>query len=68
MDNYILTKTCLTQYKELEAFTQFGGEDLDEATKEKISRGKVIMDLLKQPQYHVMTEKEQLEVIEKMYE
>jgi len=61
-------RLTLTQYKELEAFTQFGGEDLDDATKEKISRGKVIMDLLKQPQYHVMTEKEQLEVIEKMYE
>jgi F-type H+/Na+-transporting ATPase subunit alpha len=61
-------RLTLTQYKELEAFTQFGGEDLDEATKEKINRGKVIMDLLKQPQYHVMTEKEQLELIEKMYE
>ena len=26
----------LTQFKELEAFTQFGSEDLDEETKEKI--------------------------------
>ena len=61
-------RLTLTQFKELEAFTQFGSEDLDEETKEKIRRGKLIMDLLIQPQYSAMSEEEQLRIIEKMYE
>lgn len=61
-------RLTLTQFKELEAFTQFGSEDLDEETKEKIRRGKLIMELLKQPQYSAMEESEQLKIIEKMYE
>ncbi len=61
-------RLTLTQFKELEAFTQFGSEDLDEETKEKIRRGKLIMDLLVQPQYSATPESEQLKIIEKMYE
>ncbi len=41
----------LAQFKELEAFAQFGSGDLDERTKERIERGKRIRELLKQPQY-----------------
>lgn len=40
----------LAQFRELEAFTQFGS-DLDEATKKQLARGKRLEELLKQPQY-----------------
>ena len=33
------------------AFAQFGSDDLDEVTKKQLSRGAVIVELLKQPQY-----------------
>ncbi len=58
----------LTQFKELEAFVQFGSEDLDVSTKQKIAQGKKIISLLKQPQYHVMPETEQLRVLKGIYE
>jgi F-type H+-transporting ATPase subunit alpha len=40
----------LSQYSELAAFAQFGS-DLDPATQRQLSRGKRLMELLKQPQY-----------------
>ena len=40
----------LTQYYELATFAQFSG-DTDQVTKERIERGKRIVELLKQPQY-----------------
>jgi F-type H+-transporting ATPase subunit alpha len=40
----------LAQYRELEAFTQFGS-DLDETTKNQLERGKRLEELLKQGQY-----------------
>lgn len=40
----------LAQFRELAAFAQFG-QDLDEGTKKKISRGQRLTELLKQPQY-----------------
>lgn len=43
-------KLDLAQYRELEAFAQFGS-DLDEATKNQLERGKRAVELLKQPQY-----------------
>lgn len=43
-------KLELAQYRELEAFTQFGAE-LDKGTKEKLDMGERIMELLNQPQY-----------------
>ncbi len=46
-------KLELAQYRELEAFTQFGAE-LDKDTKEKLEMGVRIMELLKQPQYKPM--------------
>jgi F-type H+-transporting ATPase subunit alpha len=43
-------KLDLAQYRELEAFAQFGS-DLDDATKRQLERGKRAVELLKQPQY-----------------
>ncbi len=43
-------KLDLAQFRELEAFSQFGS-DLDEATKNQLERGKRAVELLKQPQY-----------------
>jgi len=40
----------LAQYRDLVGFAQFGS-DLDEETKNKITRGKVMIELLKQEQY-----------------
>ncbi|MDR3049613.1 MAG: F0F1 ATP synthase subunit alpha [Elusimicrobiota bacterium] len=40
----------LSQYRELQSFTQFGS-DLDEATTKKLERGKRLVEILKQPQY-----------------
>jgi F-type H+-transporting ATPase subunit alpha len=44
------TKLDLAQFRELQAFAQFGS-DLDEATKAKIERGQRIVELFKQNQY-----------------
>lgn len=38
----------LAQFREMEVFTQFAS-DLDEATKEQLLHGRVLMELLKQP-------------------
>ncbi len=43
-------KLDLAQYRELEAFAQFGS-DLDESTKKQLERGKRSVEILKQPQY-----------------
>ena len=43
-------KLDLAQYRELEAFAQFGS-DLDDATKKQLERGKRAVEILKQPQY-----------------
>ncbi len=42
-------KLELAQYREIQAFAQFGSE-MDKETKAKLSRGEKIMELLKQPQ------------------
>jgi len=43
-------KLDLAQYRELEAFTQFGS-DLDEVTLQQLNRGQKMVELLKQGQY-----------------
>ncbi|MDR1941094.1 MAG: F0F1 ATP synthase subunit alpha, partial [Endomicrobium sp.] len=40
----------LSQFRELQSFAQFGS-DLDEATLQRLERGKRITEILKQPQY-----------------
>ena len=44
-------KGDLAQFRELAAFAQFGS-DLDAATQAKIERGKRVVEVFKQPQYH----------------
>ncbi len=43
----------LAQYRELEAFAQFGS-DLDKSTKDRLEQGKRIVEVLKQKQYKPM--------------
>ena len=43
-------RLALAQYRELAAFAQFAS-DLDEATRKQLERGKVVTELMKQPQY-----------------
>src|SRR3989339_277244 len=49
----------LSQYWELATFAQFSS-DLDVSTKEKIERGKRIIEVLKQPQYEPMPVEEEI--------
>src|SRR5882757_2657668 len=52
----------LAQYRELEAFAQFGSE-LDQATQKQLARGARLTELLKQPQYAPMPVDQQVIVI-----
>ena len=47
-------RLALAQYRELAAFAQFAS-DLDEATRNQISHGQRITELMKQPQYSPLT-------------
>lgn len=55
-------KLDLAQYRELEAFAQFGS-DLDESTKKQLERGKRAVEILKQPQYAPMKTEHQVVVL-----
>jgi F-type H+-transporting ATPase subunit alpha len=52
----------LAQYRELEAFAQFGSE-LDATTQRQLERGKRIVEVLKQPQYAPMSVEDQIMII-----
>ena len=52
----------LAQYRELEAFAQFGS-DLDAATQRQLARGERTVEILKQPQYQPMAVESQVAVI-----
>src|SRR5216117_3346009 len=52
----------LAQYRELEAFAQFGSE-LDQATQKQLARGARVVEVLKQPQYQPMPVEQQIIVI-----
>ena len=43
-------RLALAQYRELAAFSQFAS-DLDEATRKQLERGRMVTELMKQPQY-----------------
>jgi F-type H+-transporting ATPase subunit alpha len=45
----------LAQFRELQAFAQFGAADLDKASKDQLERGRRITEVLKQPQYSPMS-------------
>ena len=55
-------KLELAQYREMEAFAQFGS-DLDASTQKLLARGARLTELLKQPQYSPLTTEEQVCVI-----
>ncbi|MFA7667116.1 MAG: F0F1 ATP synthase subunit alpha, partial [Burkholderiaceae bacterium] len=46
-------RLALAQYRELAAFAQFAS-DLDEATRRQLERGRLVTELMKQPQYQPM--------------
>jgi F-type H+-transporting ATPase subunit alpha len=53
----------LAQFRELQAFAQFGAEDLDKATKDQLERGRRITEILKQPQYSPMSLGKQVSIL-----
>ncbi|MEW5703897.1 MAG: F0F1 ATP synthase subunit alpha [Pseudomonadota bacterium] len=55
-------KLELAQYREMEAFAQFGS-DLDAATQRLLNRGRRLTELLKQGQYSPLAAEEQVVVI-----
>ncbi|MFA4975136.1 MAG: F0F1 ATP synthase subunit alpha [Candidatus Paceibacterota bacterium] len=55
-------KLDLAQFRELEAFSQFGS-DLDNATKQQLERGKRAVEVLKQSQYAPMAVERQVVVL-----
>ena len=55
-------KLDLAQFRELEAFAQFGS-DLDDATKRQLERGKRAVEVLKQVQYAPVSIEHQVVVL-----
>src|SRR5438132_6941316 len=51
-------RLALAQYRELAAFAQFAS-DLDEATRKQLERGRLVTELMKQPQYQPLAVAEQ---------
>lgn len=52
-------KLSLAQFRELEAFAQFGS-DLDESTRQQLELGRRLTELLKQPQYQPVAMEKQV--------
>jgi F-type H+-transporting ATPase subunit alpha len=52
-------KTTLAQYREVEAFAQFGS-DLDRVTQEQLANGQRLTMMLRQPQYKPLRVEEQV--------
>ena len=52
-------KLELAQYRELASFSQFGS-DIDKETKARLDHGRVLMEVLKQGQYHPMDVQDQV--------
>jgi F-type H+/Na+-transporting ATPase subunit alpha len=55
-------KLELAQFDELQAFAQFAS-DLDQATRNQLSRGQRLREILKQPQYSPLSVGEQVSII-----
>jgi len=53
----------LAQYRELQAFAQFGTAELDPATRRQLERGQRITEILKQPQYEPLLLHQQVEIL-----
>ncbi|MFA6307788.1 MAG: F0F1 ATP synthase subunit alpha [Patescibacteria group bacterium] len=55
-------KLDLAQYRELEAFAQFGS-DLDDATRQQLDRGARVTEILKQGQFNPISQGKQIAII-----
>jgi F-type H+-transporting ATPase subunit alpha len=55
-------RLALAQYRELAAFAQFAS-DLDDATRKQLERGRMVTELMKQPQYQPLAVWEQAVVL-----
>ncbi len=53
----------MSQYRELQAFAQFGTSDLDAATRRQIERGQRAVEVLKQPQFQPLSAAEEVEIL-----
>ena len=52
----------LAQYRELAAFAQFAS-DLDKATRDQLTRGRALTEILKQPQFQPLAVEKQVAII-----
>jgi F-type H+-transporting ATPase subunit alpha len=52
----------MAQFRELEAFAQFGS-DLDKATQRQLERGYRLVEVLKQPQYQPMPADKEITIL-----
>ena len=52
----------LAQFRELEAFAQFAS-DLDKTTKDQLTRGQKLTEVLKQPQYSPLSVAQQISIL-----
>jgi F-type H+-transporting ATPase subunit alpha len=55
-------RTEMAQYRELEAFAQFGS-DLDKATQRQLNRGRRLVEVMKQPQYKPMPAEKEIMIL-----
>jgi F-type H+-transporting ATPase subunit alpha len=55
-------KLDLAQYRELAAFAQFAS-DLDRATRDQLTRGEKISEVIKQPQYQPLPVEKQVVIL-----
>jgi F-type H+-transporting ATPase subunit alpha len=53
----------MANYRSLAAFAQFGTADLDASTRAQIERGRVMVEVLKQPQYSPLKVSEQIAIL-----
>jgi F-type H+/Na+-transporting ATPase subunit alpha len=53
----------LAQFRELQAFAQFGTSELDRATRQQLDRGLRAQEVLKQPQYQPLSLAEEVEIL-----
>ncbi|MPZ22090.1 MAG: F0F1 ATP synthase subunit alpha [Dehalococcoidia bacterium] len=53
----------LAQFRELQAFAQFGTSDLDRATRQQLERGLRAQEVLKQPQYQPLNLAQEVQVL-----
>jgi F-type H+-transporting ATPase subunit alpha len=56
-------KLDMGQYREVEAFAQFGTAELDKATRAQLERGQRITEVLKQPQYAPVSLEKQVTIL-----